>query len=208
MLLRSTAALLTVLLPAALTAEEEPMASGISLSYIALVAGSVDAGPLSADWDEGLRFELQFRDYYFPQQAHHPFYEIGLILERQRANDDDTEIEAETLALKGAIGSAVPLWISSDSALGVAPLLSMHVGRMTFDVDRADGTSSDDALRAGLSLGCDGWAVLDRTTTIGVGPFLSYWRSQNLEVATAGGAEGVNPSGWDVGIRLLVGMVF
>jgi len=27
-------------------------------------------------------------------------------------------------------------------------------------------------------------------------------------VATAGGAEGVNPSGWDVGIRLLVGMVF
>ncbi len=185
------------------------MASGISLSYITLLAGSVDAGPLSVDWDEGHRFELQFRDYYFPGQTHHPFYEIGLILEQHSADDDGTEIEADTIGLKGAIGSAIPLWTSTTSAMGIAPLLSAHIGRLTLDVSHASGAdSSDDALRAGLSLGCDGWAVVDRSVTFGVGPFLSYWRAQDLEVATASGSEDVSPSGWDVGVRFLIGVVF
>ncbi len=213
MILRSTMsaiAIAAILHGSAQAAEDEPMASGISVSYITLLAGDIDAGPLSSNWDSGYRVELQFRDYYFPSQTHHPFYEVGLILEDHKADDGSVSIKAETIGIKGAIGTAIPLSISANSAYGLAPLLSAHVGRMTCDVTRAGGQdSSDDALRAGLSLGCDGWAIFNRSVTVGVGPFLSYWRAQSLEIANgAGGSESVRPSGWDIGVRLLAGVIF
>jgi len=206
----SSVSIAAILHGSAQAAEDDPMASGVSVSYIHLMAGSVDAGPASYDWDSGYRVELQFRDYYFAGQNHHPFYELGLILEDHSMDDGSVSIQAETLGIKAAIGTAIPLGMSSDTAYGLAPLLSAHVGKMTFDVSHQGGqSSSNDALRSGLSLGCDGWAVFNRSVTVGFGPFLSYWRSQSLEVANAsGGTDSVSPTGWDVGARLLVGVIF
>lgn len=204
------ATIAALLVSASASAADQPMASGVSFSYISSLAGAVELGGSTHDWDQGQRFEVQFRDYYFPRQSHHPFYELGLILEKHSLDADAVSVDAEAWGVKAAIGTAVPLWIGEAAAVGIAPQLGMHLGRVTVDTSRQGGSdTSGSALRYGLSAGCDGWAILSRSVTFGAGPFASYWRAGEVDVADAGGGtSGTRPSGWDIGIRALVGVVF
>lgn len=192
------------------------MLGGISFSYIQLFGGSVKLDGQSADWDSGQRFELQFRDYYFKQRTNHPFFEIGLLLEEHEASGQGIKLDAETWAFKMAVGSAIPMWNNPDRSMiaGLAPQVGMHLGQITMDVDRSDAVntahSKDKTFRYGFSAGLDGWMLFNRSVTTGIGLFSSYWRSQEitLTVPTTGASRTSKPTGWDLGIRFQVGVVF
>ena len=210
---RATAPILRILtaglacLPICLA--EEPGASGLSLSYIHLFEGEMRQGGRDLPWSQGMRVELQFRDYYFPQSNHHPFYELGFLLERHEGGSAGVSVDAETIGIKAAIGTAIPLWHDGSHHAGLAPQLAFHLGRMTLDSSTGAAHMSDEATRVGTSLGLDAWAALGGTVTIGAGPFLSYWRARDIEALNGTGATTTAAaSGWDLGARVLVGVIF
>jgi hypothetical protein len=188
---------------------EDPGASGISLSYIHLLAGEMQHASGDQSWASGRRLELQFRDYYFSQATHHPFYELGFLLENHEGEVGGVKVEAETIGLKAAIGSAIPLWHDREHHAGLAPQFAVHVGRMTLDSSAAAARVSDEATRYGASLGIDLWATFAGSMTVGTGPFVSYWRTDEIDaVNSAGATVHAAASGWDVGARMLIGVIF
>lgn len=198
-------------------AAEDPMLSGAHLSYTALFNGEVKTDGRSNDWDSGYRVDLHLRDYYFPQQNHHPFAEIGFFYEDHEASSTNVEVDAETIAFRAAIGSAIPLWNSVDGriAMGVAPELGAHIGTFSIDVNSAGEHSDDDSFRYGVSTGISGWLLYNRSVSFGLGLIGSYWRATEVDITVPdglgqGGTEthSTNPSGWDLGARLSVGFLF
>jgi hypothetical protein len=198
-----------------LAAVEDPVfLSGAQLSVAPIVNGAIEADGKSTKWDQGYRVELHFRDYYFPQQHHHPFAELGLFYESHDVARSGFEIESETIALRGAVGSAIPLWRSLDDGvvLGVTPEVGVHIGMLSLDATSDDEHSDDDAFRYGASAGATAWAVFNRSVVVGLGLVGTYWRatSVTLTVPSDGGTDerSDTPSGWDLGIRLSLGFVF
>jgi len=189
-----------------LAAQDDIMLSGAHLSYTAMFSGEIKTDGQSHDWDSGYRVELHLRDFYFPQRSHHPFAEIGFFYEDHEASNDVVEVDAETIALRGAIGSAIPLWRSFDGAiaLGVAPELGAHIGMFSIDVRSNSAHSDDDSFRYGASAGFSGWMLYNQSVSVGLGLVGSYWRATEVDIA----GESTNPSGWDLGARLSVGFLF
>jgi hypothetical protein len=203
---------LPVLLLAALAlpvAAVEPIASGISLSYMHMTNGEVDLGRETLAWDHGQRFELQLRDYFLGQGSHYPFYELGFFVERHDGSSRDWEVASDTFAVKGAIGSATTFWTNDAVHLGVAPQVSLHLGRTTLDTGTDTAGISDSALRYGGSVSVCAWAAFSGGVSLGAGPFASYWRAGYLDVVDKDDTEHrVAPSGWDVGVRMQLGVLF
>lgn len=198
-------------------AAEDPMLSGAHLSFATLVTGEVKADARNNDWDSGYRVELHLRDYYFPQQNHHPFAEIGFFYEGHEASSTDFEVDAETIAFRAAIGSAIPLWSSVDGllSLGVSAELGAHIGTFSIDVNAENFHGDDDSFRYGASAGIAGWRSYNRSVSVGLGLIGSYWRATEVDITVPdGGGQGgsenhsTNPSGWDLGVRLSVGFLF
>lgn len=197
-----------------LAAEDPVFLSGANLALVPIINGAIEADGRSTKWDEGYRVELHFRDYYFQQQRHHPFAELGLFYESHDVSRTGFEVQSETIALRGAVGSAIPLWRTVDDSvvLGLTPELGVHVGALWLDAD-ADGERSDDqGFRYGASAGVNGWAAINRAFSIGLGVVGTYWRATSMELtvpATQGTTQRKDtPTGWDLGIRLMVGFVF
>ncbi len=197
-----------------LMAEDEVFLSGAHLSYTALVNGEVKADGKTTDWDSGLRIELHLRDYYFDQQTHHPFAELGVFYEEHEASNDTLTLDTETIALRGTIGSAIPLWRSADGGLatGIAPELGMHIGSFSVDANSSGLHSDDDAFRYGASAGINAWFAYRRSVAVGLGVVASYWRATSVDIQVSNGQtvedHDTKPSGWDVGLRFSVGFMF
>jgi hypothetical protein len=193
---------------------EDQMLSGASISYTTMLAGQVKVDGKTSDWDSGQRVELHLRDYYFEQQSHHPFAEIGFFYEDHESDANGVDVEAETIAFRVAIGSAIPLWQSVDGrmAAGVSPELGAHIGTFSIDVRNAGLHSDDDSFRYGASTGVSGWLAINRSFSIGLGLIGAYWRATEVDfkVPTGQGSEthSTNPSGWDLGARFSVGFLF
>jgi hypothetical protein len=201
----------SVLLP---LAAEDVMLSGAHLSYTALFSGQIKADGKTADWDSGQRIELHLRDYYFDQQTHHPFAEIGVLFEEHKASTTNFVLDTETIALSGAIGSAIPLWSTVDGEIstGIAPELSINLGSLSADVNSSGQHSDDDSFRYGGSVGISGWLAYRRSISIGIGLFGSYWRATSITIDVPNGqtveSRSTDPSGWDLGARFSVGFLF
>lgn len=211
--LLATALLSGGLVPS-LAAEDPVFLSGAHLAVVPLFNGAISADGRDTKWDEGLRVELHLRDYYFRQQSHHPFAELGVFYESHDVKRDGFEVDSESIALRGAVGSAIPLWHSIDRAIaiGLSPELGVHVGSVSLDA-RSNGVHSDDnGFRYGASAGVLGWASFNRAFSLGLGVVGSYWRatSMTLTVPAGGGnaERSDSPSGWDLGVRLSGGFVF
>ena len=198
-------------------AAEDRMLSGAHLSYTALFNGEIKTDGQTNDWDNGYRVDLHLRDYYFPQQSHHPFAEIGFFYEVHEASSEAIEVDAETIAFRVALGSAIPLWSSVDGvmSLGVAPELGAHIGTFSVDTRVAGDHSEDDSFRYGASAGISGWFSYNRSVSFGLGLIGSYWRATEVNVTVPdglgqGGTKelGTNPQGWDLGVRFSVGFLF
>lgn len=216
--MRTTVLLSGLLLPLGLAgrlAAEDPIfLSGAHLALVPIVNGAIEADGRSTKWDEGYRVELHFRDYYFQQQRHHPFAELGLFYESHDVSRDGFAVESETIALRGAVGSAIPLWRAVDDSviLGLTPELGVHVGALWLDAD-ADGERSDDqAFRYGASAAVNGWVAINRAFSIGLGVVGTYWRATSVTLTVPEGAgtreRSDTPTGWDLGVRLSAGFVF
>jgi hypothetical protein len=195
-------------------AAEDIMLSGAHVSYTSLFNGEIKADGKTTDWDSGQRIELHLRDYYFAQQTHHPFAEIGVFYEEHKASTTNFELDTETIALRGAVGSAIPLWQTVDGAfsLGVAPELGAHIGTFSADVNSSGFHSDDDSFRYGASAGISGWLSYNRSMSIGLGLIGSYWRATNIHIDVPNGqtveSHSTIPSGWDLGARFSVGFLF
>jgi hypothetical protein len=209
-------ALSSLLIPLAAVplAAEDQMLSGAHLSYTALFSGQVKADGRTNDWDSGQRIELHLRDYYFPQQSHHPFAEIGFFYEEHEASTTDLELDTETIAFRVAVGSAIPLWRSVDGKLaaGISPELGAHIGTFTIDAYSPGTHGDDDSFRYGASAGISGWLAINQSFSLGLGLIGSYWRATEVDVLINDGfttdTVSTNPSGWDLGARLSVGFLF
>ena len=197
-------------------AAEDPMLSGAHLSYTALFNGEIKADGRSNEWDRGYRVDLHLRDFYFPQQNHHPFAEIGFFYEDHEGSREGLEVAVETIALRGALGSAIPLWTSVDGqvATGIAPELGAHIGTFSIDANAAGEHSDDDSFRYGASAGISAWLLYNRSVSFGLGLIGSYWRATEVDITVPDGGgqggtieRGSNPSGWDLGARLSVGFL-
>ena len=190
------------------------MLSGAHLSCAALFNGEIKTDGQTNDWDSGYRAELHLRDYYFPQQSHHPFTEIGFFYEIHEASSDAIEVDAETIAFRVAVGSAIPLWSSVDGVmtLGVSPELGAHIGTFSVDTRVAGDHSDDDSFRYGASAGISGWFSYNRSVSFGLGLIGSYWRATEVDVTVPEGLGtkeiGTTPQGWDLGARFSVGFLF
>jgi hypothetical protein len=197
-----------------LHAQDDIFLSGASLSFVPLINGEITADGQDTKWDSGYRVELHLRDYYFRQQNHHPFAEIGLFYETHDTTSGNFTLNSETIALRGALGSSIPLWRTADEYLvmGVTPEMGAHVGTLSMDAKTAGLHSSDDGFRYGASVGLSGWMALNRSFSLGVGVIGSYWRATSMTLTVPNGSgtqsRSDTPSGWDVGIRLSAGFVF
>lgn len=197
-----------------LRAEDPVFLSGAQLAVVPIVNGAITADGKSTKWDQGYRVELNFRDYYFEQQRHHPFAELGVFYESHDVSRSGFSVDSETIALRGTVGSAIPLWRSIDDSvmLGITPEVGVHIGALWLDADSAGEHSDDQAFRYGASAGVNGWIAINHSFSIGLGVIGTYWRatSVTLTVPTAQGnsEESDIPSGWDLGIRLAVGFMF
>jgi hypothetical protein len=188
-----------------LAAEEQIFLSGAYLAVVPIVNGAIEADGNSTKWDEGYRVELHFRDYYFQQQHHHPFAELGVFYESHDVARDGFTVESETIALHGAVGSAIPLWTSATEsfAVGVTPEIGIHIGALALDATSNGEHSDDTAFRYGASAGVNAWAAINRAFTIGLGVVGTYWRATSVTLTVPDGLgnqqRSDSPSGWDVG---------
>ncbi|HEX3135492.1 MAG TPA: hypothetical protein VHX44_18155 [Planctomycetota bacterium] len=206
--------LLTIASIGSLAAQDEIFLSGASLSVVPIVNGGISADGQDAKWDSGYRVELHFRDYYFKQQSHHPFAELGVFYEAHDTSSDNFKLDSETIALHGAVGSAIPLWQSATESviIGVTPEIGLNLGVLSLDA-KANGVHSDDnAFRYGASGGVNAWVAINRGFSLGVGVIGSYWRATSVDLTVPNGAgteeRSDTPSGWDLGVRLSVGFMF
>lgn len=212
--------LLSYALPLTLTfallplAAEDVMLSGAHLSYTALFSGQIKADGKTADWDSGQRIELHLRDYYFAQQTHHPFAEIGLFYEEHEASTTNFDLDTESIGLSAAVGSAIPLWSTVDGEIstGIAPEISLNIGTFSANVNSSGQHSDDDSFRYGGSIGISGWLAYRRSVSFGIGLIGSYWRATSISIDVPNGqtveSHSTNPSGWDLGARFSVGFLF
>jgi hypothetical protein len=195
-------------------AAEDVMLSGAHLSYTELFSGQIKADGKTADWESGQRIELHLRDYYFAQQTHHPFAEIGVFYEEHKASTTDFDLDTESIGLSGAIGSAIPLWgtVDGEISTGIAPEISLNLGSFSADVNSSGQHSDDDSFRYGGSLGISGWLAYRRSVSFGIGLIGSYWRATDITIDVPNGqtteSHSTNPSGWDLGARFSVGFLF
>ncbi len=206
--------LLTVAGISRLAAQDEIFLSGASLSVVPLVNGGISADGQDAKWDSGYRVELHFRDYYFKQQSHHPFAELGIFYESHDTSSDNFKLDSETIALHGAVGSAIPLWQNANESVvvGVTPEIGINLGVLSLDANAAGVHSDDNAFRYGASAGINGWVAINRGFSLGLGVIGSYWRATSVTLTVPGGQgteeRSDTPSGWDLGIRLSAGFMF
>ena len=196
----------------------EPMLGGISVSYAPLIAGEIKADGNDSKFDSGSRYWVHFRDYYFQQQNHHPFIELGVFYETHDTSTTNFRLDTESIALDFSFGSAIPLfWMADESlVLGISPEIGVNVGSFSADINSSNGVtnqhSDDNAFRYGGTAGINGWMLMNQSFSLGVGLIGSYWRatSINLDVPTVSGTESrsTNPSGWDVAVRFSMGFLF
>lgn len=197
------------------TAVEDPVfLSGAHLALVPIVNGGIEADGQSTKWDEGYRVELHFRDYYFRQQHHHPFAELGVFYESNDFSRTGFEVESETIALRGAVGSVIPLWRNVDETLvfGVTPEVGVHIGALSIDAEANGERSDDQSFRYGASAGINGWVGINHAFSIGLGVVGTYWRATSMTLTVPAGVgtdeRSDSPSGWDLGVRLSAGFVF
>lgn len=196
-------------------AVEDPIfLSGAQLAVMPLVNGAIEADGKDTKWDAGYRVELHFRDYYFRQQHHHPFAELGLFYESHDVSRTGFEVQSETIALRGAVGSAIPLWRAVDDSvvIGLTPEVGVHVGALWLDAEANGERSDDQAFRYGASAGINGWVAFNRAFSIGLGVVGTYWRATSVTLTVPDGAgtdeRSDTPTGWDLGVRLSLGFMF
>lgn len=198
----------------AVAAEDPIFLSGAQLALVPIVNGAIEADGKSTKWDEGYRVELHFRDYYFRQQRHHPFAEFGLFYESHDVSRTGFTLDSETIALRGAVGSAIPLWRSFDDSVvfGLTPELGVQVGALWLDATSNGQHSDDEAFRYGASAGMNAWVSFNRAVSLGLGVVGTYWRATSVTLtvpAQQGNQERSDvPSGWDLGLRLVAGFTF
>jgi hypothetical protein len=194
------------------------MMGGIGLSYAPIIEGEIKADGKTTESESGARYWVHFRDYYFKQQSHHPFIEIGLFYENHKASTTNFELDTESLALDFSFGSAIPLyWMADESfMLGISPEMGVNIGSFEADINSSNGVtnqhSDDSSFRYGATAGINGWMLMDQSFSVGVGLIGSYWRATgiNLDVPTGSGTESrsTSPSGWDVAVRFSMGFLF
>ncbi len=213
-LLVLSATLSAVVFAALPLAAEDIMLSGAHLSYTELFSGQVKADGKTTDWDSGMRVELHLRDYYFDQQTHHPFAEIGIFYEDHTSSNDTLKLDTETIGLRGSVGSAIPLWSSLDGefATGIAPEVGINIGTFSVDANSSGLHSDDDSFRYGATAGISAWFAYRRSVSVGLGLIGSYWRATPVDIEVSNGQtienHSTNPSGWDLGARISVGFLF
>ncbi len=196
----------------------EPMLGGISLSYAPLIAGEINADGKDTEFENGSRYWVHFRDYYFQQQKHHPFVELGVFYETHDTRTTNFSLDTESIAVDFSFGSAIPLfWMADESmVLGISPEIGANIGSFSADINSSNGVtnqhSDDSAFRYGATAGINGWILMNQSFSLGLGLIGSYWRATGitLDVPTATGTESrsTTPSGWDVALRFTMGFLF
>ncbi len=208
-----TATLLCTLITA--TQAEEPMLGGVSFSYTPFINSAIKIDGLSTKHDEGARYAIHLREYYFANQSHHPFAELAFYYEEDNTRINSTTLDTETIALNFSAGSAIPLWHLPDQALimGISPEIGLNIGQFRADLNYSTAHSHDDSFQYGVTGGVVGWAVINRNFALNLGLVGGYWRATGITVVAPDGMGGTvsrstSPTGWNVGVRIGAGFLF
>lgn len=194
---------------------QEPMLGSVSFGYTHGLAGAVSVDGNDHDWDDSARYALILRNWYRGGEGLFPFSELTVFLDDASADVTGIAVEAETFGLGFAVGAANTFYRAQrrDLAVGFAPYLGVHAGRLGIDL-RQDPAhhSADDCFRWGFDAGLDLDVLINGAINVTLGIAGSYWRAYDADLQVVDGVTTrsieSDPSGWDIGGRLTVGVVF